>query len=133
MVLYPQMMEITHSDLLLLVEAEIDSYVAPEHHSEAMGSALPSSWFSDRLAEMRAVLVPPLAAKIRDLDEETGQLVIVDVVIVADDEEGTIVAYDPKADSFVLVARDPDRDQIRAVDYVSCGVRGSAVDCFLAA
>jgi len=82
---------------------------------------------------MRTALVMPRAAKIRDCVEETGELIIVDVMIVADDGEGTIVAYDLQADTFVLASIDPDPDQIRAVDAVSCGVRGSAVDCFLAA
>lgn len=130
-ILYPYMMEITHSDLARKVKAELDAFVVPAHHPEALGSALPPSWFSDRLVRMRAALVPPRFARIRDLDEETGQLIIVDVVIVADDEDGIIVAYDPKAGGFVLATPDLDRDQIRGVDIVSCGVRGEVVDCFL--
>lgn len=126
-------METPHSKLRQKVLAELDAYEVPEPHPEAMGLSLPPSWFSDRLAEMRTALVMPRAAKIRDGAEGTGELVIVDVVIVADDEQGIIVAYDPQADTFVLATPDPDPDRIRGVDAVSCGVRGNAVDCFLSA
>lgn len=126
-------METTHSDLRRKVQEELDAYQVPEPHPEAVGSPLPMSWFTGRLAEMRTALVMPCAAKIRDCAEGTGELVIVDVVIVADDGQGTIIAYDPQADTFVLATTDPDPDQIRSVDAVSCGIRGSAVDCFLAA
>lgn len=130
---YTSAMQMTHIDLWQKVAAELDGYSAPEPHPEAIGSHLPPSWLSGRLAEMRTALVMPRAAKVRDCVEETGELIIVDVMIVADDGEGTIVAYDLQADTFVLASIDPDPDQTRAVDAVSCGVRGSAVDCFLAA
>ena len=32
---------------------------------------------------------------------------------------------------FVMASREPDPDRARAVDVVSCGVRGDAVGCFL--
>lgn len=126
-------METPHSQLRQKVLAELDAYEVPEPHPEAMGLPLPPSWFSDRLAEMRTALVMPRAAKIRDGAEGTDELVVIDVVIVADDGQGTIVAYDPQADTFVLATPDPDPDKIRGVDAVSCGIRGSAVDCFLSA
>jgi hypothetical protein len=126
-------METTHSDLLRKVQVELDAYEVPEPHPEVIGSPLPLSWFTGRLAKMRTALVMPRAAKIRDCVKGIGELFIVDVVIVADDGQGTIIAYDPQADTFVLATTDPDPDQIRGVDAVSCGIRGSAVDCFLAA
>lgn len=126
-------MDITHLDLRMKVEAELNAFIVPAHHPEALGLPLPPSWFLDRLVEMRAALVIPHSAKIRDTDEETGTLVIIDVIIVVDDQAGVIVAYDPKADTFVLAVPDPDQDRIRGVNAVSCGVRGRAVDCYLSA
>lgn len=126
-------MESSLSELRQKVQAELDDYEIPEPHPEAVGLPLPSSWFSGRLAEMRAALVMPHASKIRDCAEDTGELVIVDVAIVADDGQGTIVAYDPAADTYVLASIDPDPDKARGVDVVACGIRGTAVDCFLSA
>jgi hypothetical protein len=130
---YSKMMGISHSDLQLLVDTEIAAYVTPKLPQDAMGSALPQSWFSERLIEMRAALVPPHDAKIRDGDDETGEVVIKDVIIVVDDGIWVIIAYDPKACTFILAAHDTDQDQVRGVDAVSVGIRGNAVDCFLAA
>jgi hypothetical protein len=126
-------METSHSDLRRRVSEEIDAYVAPGHPQDAVGSALPQSWFLDRLTEMRAALVRPRNAKIRDGDDVTGALVIKDVIIVVDDGVWIIVAYDPEASTFVLAAHDTDVDDVRGVDAVAVGVRGSAIDCFLAA
>ncbi len=130
---YTNAMETIHLELRQKVQAELDAFEAPQVHSQAIGLPLPPSWFSERLAEMRIALVMPHTAKIRDCVEGTGEIVIVDVVVVADDGEGTIVAYDPRADTFVLATADPDPDCSRGVDAVSCGVRGSAVACFLSA
>ena len=58
---------------------------------------------------------------------------MLNVVIVVDDGEGGLVAYDPTADDYVLVVRDADRDCSRGVDIVSCGVRGDVVGCYLSA
>jgi len=68
----------------------------------------------------------------RDIDPGSPSLVILDVAIVADDAEGSVVAFDPRAaGEFVTALRDPDPDRASAVDVVSCGVGGDAVDCFL--
>lgn len=130
---YSKLMETSHSDLQRRVNAEIDAYVAPVHSQDAVGSALPKSWFLDRLTEMRSALVRPRNAKIRDGDDVTGAVVIRDVIIVVDDGVWTIVAYDPEASTFALAAHDTDLDHARGVDAVAVGVRGSAIDCFLAA
>jgi hypothetical protein len=130
---YSNFMETSPSDLQQRVSAEIDAYVAPAHPQDAVGSALPQSWFLDRLTEMRAALVRPRTAKMRDGDEVTGAVVIKNVIIVVDDGVWTIVAYDPEACTFVLAAHDTDLDHVRGVDAVAVGVRGSAIDCFLAA
>jgi hypothetical protein len=82
---------------------------------------------------MKAALIPPYPARMRDEDRETGGVIVLDVVIVVDDGQGTLVAYDPRQDAFVLTASDKDPDQSRAVGKVSAGVRGSSVDCFLSA
>lgn len=126
-------METPFSELRQKVQAELNNYKTPEPHPETVGLPLPPSWFSGRLAEMRAALVMPHASKIRDCVEGTGELVIVDVAIVADDGQGTIVAYDPAADTYVLATNYPDPDTTRDVNIVACGIRGTAVDCFLSA
>ncbi len=82
---------------------------------------------------MQAALVRPHNAKVRDGDDETGEVIIRDVIIVVDDGVWTIVAYDPGAHIFILAAHDADLDRVRGVDAVAVGIRGSAVDCFLAA
>lgn len=130
---YFKMMENLHSELQRRVGAEIEAYIAPVHPQDAAGSALPQSWFADRLTEMRTALVLPYNAKIRDVDDITAEVIIKDVIIVVDDGVWTIVAYDPQARIFILAARDTDSDRFRGVDAVAIGIRGSAIDCFLAA
>jgi hypothetical protein len=79
---------------------------------------------------MRQALVVPYATRVRDVGPE-GELVILSGAVVADDGEGSLVIYDAASDEFVLAVRDGDSDPAPAVDIVSCGVRGTAVDCFL--
>lgn len=107
------------------------SYVIPERDPLAVGSELPASWFSEGLGAMRLALVEPYWTQMRDLDPATGELIVLSVVVVADDD-GSLVVFDPRTVSeFALAERDIDSDRIRGVDAVACGVRGDPVDCFL--
>ena len=115
------------------VAVGLDTYRVPEHPENALGTALPPEWYAERLATMKAALVQPTPTTMRDVDPASGALVVLDVVIVVDDGEGGLVAYDPATDDYVLVVRDTDRDRSRGVDIVSCGVRGDVVDCYLSA
>ncbi|MEG3171734.1 hypothetical protein U1708_05865 [Sphingomonas sp. ZB1N12] len=126
-------MEITHAHLQETVKEQIDSYVVPEHHPGAIGSAMPRSWFSDRLDEMRAAVVFPVPVRMHDVDDKTGDLVTLNVLIVVDDKQGTLVAYDPESCDFVLANYALEQGHTRPLEAASTGVRGSAVDCYLAA
>lgn len=126
-------METGLNDLRCRVAFDLDVYRVPEHPENALGAALPPEWYAERLASMKAALVQPTPATIRDADPATGELVVLDVAIVVDDGEGGLVAYDPATYDYVLVVREADRDRSRGVDIVSCGVRGDVVDCYLSA
>ena len=128
---YDPAMDIDLSDLAQRVSASVASYVVPERDPLAVGSELPASWFSDGLGTMRSALVEPFWTQMRDLDPATGELIVLPVVVVADDD-GSLVVFDPRtSDEFALAARDIDSDRTRGVDVVACGVRGDPVDCFL--
>lgn len=93
---------------------------------------MPAEWFEAGLAEMRTSLVSPYWIQMRDLDPQTGELVILKVAVVADAGDGTLVAFDPTGEGeFVVAALDPDPVVTRGIDAVSCGFRGDAVECFL--
>jgi hypothetical protein len=114
------------------VSEELRAYVVPQRDGTEVGSPLPAEWYATGLAAMRTSLVTPYWTEMRDLDPRSGQLVILKVVVVADDGDGSLVALDPLSDGeFVLAFRDPDPDEARNIGVVSCGVRGDAVGCFL--
>jgi len=114
------------------VRASLNTYTLPEHSPDAVGEALPPEWFENGLAEIRASLVSPFWIEMRDLDPQSGELVILKVAVVADAGDGSLVAFDPTAEGeFVVVAREPDPNVARGIGAVSCGYRGDAVDCFL--
>ena len=129
------MLEAMEVDLVRLAEEvreELDAFVTPSPNPAALGTPLPPEWYAMELAAMRKSLVPPYWIQMRDLDPSLGRLVILNVVVVADDGDGTLVAYDPQNQGeFVLAQRGADPDAERGVGIVSCGVRGDVVGCFL--
>ncbi len=125
-------MEVDLARLAKQVNEELDAYVAPVPHPSTLGTPLSEAWYATELAAMRSSLVAPYWTRLRDLDHQSGELVILDVAVVADDGEGYLVALDPIANGeFVLALRDPDPETSRGIDAVSCGVRSDAVGCFL--
>ena len=126
-------MDVDLIDLANRVRRNLDGFVIPEPDPAALGSPLPKAWFEGRLAAMQQALVEPRWMQIRDSDALSNDLVILNVVLVAAEEDGTLVVFDTQGGEFILAQRDPDPDPIRAIDAVSCGVRGDAIDCFLAA
>ncbi len=125
-------MELNLARLAKDVSDELAAYVIPQRDVAAVGSPLPDEWYATELAAMRSSLVAPYWTKMRDIDPASQSLVILDVAVVADDGEGSLVALDPIGDSeFVLAVRETDPDRARRVEVVSCGVRGDAVGCFL--
>jgi hypothetical protein len=126
-------MTVNLAQLASQVKEDLDAYEVPQTHpSTALGSPLPASWYEAGLAAMRTSLVEPYWTKLRDLDPDSRKLVILDVVVVADDGDGSLVAFDPMDQGgFVLALREPDPEAGRGINTVSCGVRGDAVGCFL--
>lgn len=112
------------------VAQDIAAYQVPIVH-EGVGVSLGAEWHHRQLAALKAALIAPYAAQMRD--ERDGQLAVLSVQVVADDGEGAIVVFDPEADEFVLAVSDPDPVPSRNVNLVSCGVRGELVGCFMSA
>lgn len=128
--LYRRYMEVDLGRLAEQVRDALSAYVIPPRHPDAVGEPLPDAWFVTGLEEMRAALVTPFWLRMRDLDPETGGLVILNVAVVAEDDAGYFVAFDPSADGeFVLAMREvhPETE----INAVACGLRGDAVGCFL--
>ncbi len=108
------------------VRDAVDGYVVSEHRPDQLGTPLPPEWFERGLIEMRAALVEPYWAEMRDYDAVSRAVVRRSVVVVADDGDGSLVMFDPGAGGdFALALREGG-------GIVSCGVRGDAVGCFLA-
>lgn len=110
------------------VAAEIDSYeyVYPDG---MIGEPLSAEFVQGQLEEMRNALVAPYWAKVtlRDTVEQicsTSPLIRC-CAVVADDADGTLLAYDPVPNHFLLVRRCAD-------GLESYGVDGDAVGCFIA-
>jgi hypothetical protein len=78
---------------------------------------------------MRAALVRPYwaDAELRDTQEQivANPAILRKCAIVADDLKGTILAFDPIENGFLLAVR--QEDAVRTI-----GVRGDAVGCFMA-
>ena len=99
------------------VLAELEAYGVPEHDPRALGTPLPPEWFIENLGKMRDSLVAPYPLRL--------EWAARDVLVVADDKEGSLLAYDPGEEGeFALLLR--ENNQI-----YDCHVRGDAVGCFL--
>jgi hypothetical protein len=118
-------MDLDFEQLARQVLVEIDSFVAPPPHPPQLGTPLTPEWFKAGLTEMRAALVKPYCLEILDYDSRPGEVLTRTVVIVADDRDQTMVAFDPdpKGD-FVLTWRHPN-------SVAMSNIRGDAVGCFL--
>jgi hypothetical protein len=130
---YAHRMDLELARLAKDVQESVDAYAIPhDHPADALGEPLSAQWYEAGLAEMRASLVSPYWLEIRDLDPDTGKLVVLKVAVVAEPGDGSVVAFDPRSGGeFVAALRELDTDRERAVDAVSCGLRGDAVGCFL--
>jgi hypothetical protein len=99
------------------VRNELDHYGVPEPDPRALGTSLPPEWFIKNLKEMREALVDPYLLRL----EWAGR----DVLVVADDKDGSLVAYDPcEEGEFALLLRENN-------EIYDCHVRADAVGCFL--
>ncbi len=110
------------------VENDIKNY-----RYSASGNIVGTAWSEERieaeLAAMRAALVSPYWAdvELRDTHEQiaTDQAILRKCAIVADDLKGTILAFDPIENGFLLAVKQKDA-------LLTIGVRGDAVGCFMA-
>jgi hypothetical protein len=110
------------------VENDIKNY-----RYSSSGNTVGTAWSEERieaeLAAMRAALVSPYWAdvELRDTHEQiaTEQAILRKCAIVADDLKGTILAFDPIENGFLLAVKQKDA-------LLTIGVRGDAVGCFMA-
>lgn len=108
------------------VAAAIEAFEIPREPAPGqLGAQLPPEWFKDRLQEMRAALVEPYPLQAFDSHAEPGRTLTKTVAVVADDREGTLLAFDPQTEGdFALIWRSGGKN------WVS-NIRGDAVSCFL--
>jgi hypothetical protein len=110
------------------VEKEIDDY-RYAYVPGLVGKPLSEEKVQAHLAALRAALVEPYLAKVarRDTFPAIGRSnpEISECVIVADDGQGTLLAYDPSTCEFLLVAKSGPM-------LASFGITGDAVGCFMA-
>jgi hypothetical protein len=113
-------------ELAQTVAASIEAFEIPRKPAPGqLGTQLPPEWFEDRLREMRAALVEPYPLQVFDGHAEPGKTLTKMVAVVADDREGTLLAFDPEPDGdFALVWRSGGEN------WVS-NIRSDAVNCFL--
>ncbi len=112
-------------EIARLVEVAVENFQLPKPHPLQMGTPLPPEWFAAGLLEMRAALLTPFKLEANDYDTDPGTILARSVWVVADDRNGTLLAYDPNEEGdFVLLWRHPEQIALS-------NIRGDAVGCFL--
>jgi len=115
-----------HAALAEEVLRELDAFVPTLPNSQQLGVALPPEWFAAGIDRMRGSLVAPYTLMVDDAEISPGQVSTRAVVIVADDQNQALLAFDPNPDGdFIVVWRRPG---VLALSHI----RGDAVGCFLA-
>jgi hypothetical protein len=114
------------NELAQSVATEIEEFEIPlQPRPGQLGVQLPPEWFVAGLAAMRAALVAPYRLEALDYDTTPGAVLRRSVWIVADDRDGTLLAYDPMPNGdYALIWRLENGDAIS-------NIRGDAVGCFL--
>jgi hypothetical protein len=110
----------------------VENDIANYRYSSS-GNTVGTAWSKDRveaeLTAMRAALVTPYWAdvELRDTHEQIASdpAILRNCAIVADDLKGTMLAFDPIEDGFLLAVKLQGALQ-------TIGVRGDAVGCFMA-
>ena len=118
--------------LLALIRKEIDEYdyqALVADRTDLVGVPFPEEKVDAGLASFRAALVSPYWLDIdrRDTYDEmrTEKAVVERCLVVTDDRDGYLLAYQPQTREFLLVDFVGGR-------HVSIGVRGDPVGCYLA-
>lgn len=123
-----------HTDAQLLVQLRLEVEQAIHNYEykvpdSAIGNPLSKGAIADGLASMRASLVKPYWSRVevRDTIEQIGikEGPQCDCVVVADNQKGFVLLFDPDQNSFALAQRGE-------TGLTTFGVRGDAVGCFLA-
>jgi hypothetical protein len=115
------------ASLRTFVEREIDRYVyrVPEG---AVGTPMPAEWVNSQLAEFRQSLVEPRweTVQVKDTPEQwkVDPPILRQCVLIADDQKGHHLYYDPEQNDFVLA--------FAGDQPTTFNVRGDAVGCFMA-
>jgi hypothetical protein len=118
-------MAVNLKQIARVVLDEIDRFAPPQSHTDQLGTPLPKEWFEAGLLEMRAALVEPYSLELSDEHTRPGHRLIRTVVIVADDANTALLAFDPAPEGeFVLAWRHPN-------GFTLSNIRGDAVGCFL--
>ncbi|MGZ3304352.1 MAG: hypothetical protein ACXU8U_00705 [Asticcacaulis sp.] len=112
------------------VRHEVENYEIPTRHPELLGTALPESWYAEKLAAMRNGLLDPYWAEVVDYDQTKQAYFTRKIIIIAHDERQNYLAYDPQPNDtsfdndFAMVGTEEDGLHIY-------NVRGDAVGTFL--
>lgn len=109
--------------LAMRVRREVNDFAILAPRPDQLGVPLPAAWFEEGLHHLRNALVDPYWAEPRYCwtESETPHA----VVVVADDAEDYLLAFDPTPEGdFVLVYR-------RGGELAITNIRGDAVGCFL--
>ena len=110
------------------VEDEIRCYEY-EDPADSIGTPWTTFRVKDTLVAMQAALVQPywVEVELRDtLDQIVGEEIeLCSWAVVADDANGYVLAFDPNKNEFLLAVK-------RGARFWSIGIRGNAVECFMA-
>lgn len=121
--------DLDSASVLDFVRREIDEYDYVAVALLAL-NGIPSSpaMVDAALGRFRAALVKPywIEAELRDTFEDVtnSHAVLVRCLVITDDRDGYLLAYDPARRDFMLV-------DARHGQYATLGVRGDPVGCYL--
>lgn len=107
-------------ELRRTVECEIDEYVY-EVPKGAYGSPWPPEKVEREVRALKEALVDPYWIEVVDDNKQKRPC-----AAVADDRRGNLLVFEPEAQKFMLVMKSK-----LSGDFVSFGVDGDAIGCFL--
>ncbi len=115
-------------ELRRTVEHDVESY-RYEISPDKVGRPLTKEKIEGELTTMRSAIVDPywVEVELRDTVEQINAdpKALRKCAVVADAGRGTLLAFDPVEEEFLLAVRSDN-------ELVSIGVRGDAVGCFMA-
>lgn len=102
-------------------------YFEGRETSGLIGTALPLEWIENGLKEFSRSLIEPywLEVEIQDNEQQRAKPLIERCLIVADDNNGNLLAFVPSEDKFTVVR------EFSVGTFSSFGLDGDAVGAFL--